>query len=153
MKLRFHAVNSKFLAMFTLVWIYFTLSVKMGGPWNQISPWKQRSEVTSRPKLFHAVKLMRGKWAPRCKICREMYAIHSIICHACYTFVQCVLQKILKNTLKDMLLSKFTLASLKHIKIVCKQDFQNTCGFDAFTDIVSTSELNTITGLIFISCS
>ena len=43
-----------------------------------------------------------------------------------------------------MLLSKFTLASLKHIRIVRKQDFQNTCGFAAFTDIVSMSELNTI---------
>ena len=37
-----------------------------------------------------------------------------------------------------MLLSKFTLVSLEHIKIVRKQDFQIT-----FTDIVSTSELNT----------
>ena len=54
-----------------------------------------------------------------------------------------------------MLLTKLTLASLKHIKIVCKQDFQNTCGFAAFTDIVSTSELDNyyLTGLIFISCS
>ena len=43
-----------------------------------------------------------------------------------------------------MLLSKFTLASLKHIKIVHKQDFQINCSFTAFTDIVSTSELNTI---------
>lgn len=49
-----------------------------------------------------------------------------------------------------MLLIMFTLASLKHIEIVSKQHFQNTCGFAAFTDIVSTSEFNTISQAYFL---